>query len=162
MKFKLLFLLLINTVMGQAFNWVSIVSDKKFSDSTDYFKFYENFYNGMEFSKLGDNAKNCKSYFQLYLDDFNALWLNHTSTDSNAADDNTAAGNPYGASTWRGQENVFLKVTWIFSGHFQQSFQYCTLFMNDLQEKYYNKKEGFKGLIDYYTSFLLNFMSKAY
>ena len=34
--------------------------------------------------------------------------------------------------------------------------------MNDLQEKYYNKKEGFKGLIDYYTSFLLNFMSKAY
>ena len=31
-----------------------------------------------------------------------------------------------------------------------------------MQEKYYNKKEGFKGLIDYYTSFLLNFMSKAY
>lgn len=73
MKFKLLFLLVETVVANVAFNWVSIVNTK-FSTPTDYYKIYENFYNGMEFSKLGDNAKNCKTYFGYYLDDFNLLW----------------------------------------------------------------------------------------
>jgi hypothetical protein len=59
----------------------------------------------MEFSKLGDNAKNCRSYMTILLDDFYYLWTNHTST---------TAGK--GIATQTGQEEVFFNITGIISG----------------------------------------------
>lgn len=54
----------------------------------------------MEFSKLGDNAKNCRSYMTILLDDFKYLYDNHTAN----------------IATWTGQEKVFFNVTGIISG----------------------------------------------
>lgn len=63
----------------------------------------------MEFSKLGDNAKNCRSYMTILLDDFYYLYKNHTAVESPSTVANIA-------TPWTGVEKVFLNVTGIISG----------------------------------------------
>lgn len=95
------------------------------------------FFDGMQFSRSHNDAEMCESHMTAFLNNFYQLRNNFTLVEAEIKNPN----HPHYKDDFYFWENQVFNITSIISGPFQLTFQSCTLFAQQVQNKYFIQKE---------------------